>query len=235
MRIARNGVLFALFAAVLAAQDARPQFTTEQVVDRMVRAEEIRIASLGAYTVMRRYRFENKRVNKSAEILLRLTRTPNGSKSAQVVSESGSAFIRSRVLHKILEAEIEPGQESERDHGRILPANYQFRLIGSSVSEGRPAYLLALIPRSNSRFLIRGRIWVDAEDYAVTRIEASPVKNPSIWIKSVQIVQRFAKVGPCWLPVANASHAEARVFGPTDITIDYFDYVLDQNLVRPPS
>ncbi len=38
-------------------------------------------------------------------------------------------------------------------------------------------------PQTNNKLLFRGRIWVDAEDFAVVRIEAVPAKNPSFWTK----------------------------------------------------
>lgn len=216
----------AWLAVALAAQDKPPQLAVEQIVARMVQADAGRIAALGGYTGMRRYNFENKRVNKRAEMVVRLTCARSGAKTFEVVSESGSAFIRSQVLRRMMEAETESSQRSDREQSRILPANYDFRLVGTETSEGRPAYMLDLIPKTKNKFLIQGRVWVDAEDYAITRIEGSPAKNPSFWIKKVKIVHRYGKTGPFWLPVVNSSWAEARVFGPTDVTIEYFDYVL---------
>jgi len=228
------GALPGLLALVLTAQDTPPQLAVEQVVDRMVRADESRVAALGGYTGMRRYRFENKRVNKRAEIVVRLTCTNTGAKTFEVISESGSAFVRSHVLRKMIEAETESSRRSDREQSRILPKNYEFRLIGTDTNEGRPSYLLDLIPKTKNKFLIQGRVWVDAEDYAITRIEGSPAKNPSFWIKSVKIVHRYGKTGPFWLPVVNSSWAEARLFGPTDVTIEYFDYVVaDPSQDRP--
>jgi hypothetical protein len=230
------GALPAFLAMVLAAQDTPPPLAADQVVGRMVRANEGRAAALGGYTAMRRYRFENKRVNKHAEMLVRLTCTGAGAKTFEVVSESGSAFVRSHVLRKMIEAETESSQRNDQEQSRIAPRNYDFRLIGTDSTEGRPCYVLDLIPKAKSKFLIQGRIWVDAEDYAITRIEGSPAKNPSFWIKSVKIVHRYGKTGPFWLPVVNSSSAEVRVFGPTNVTIDYFDYVVaDPNPGRPSS
>jgi hypothetical protein len=135
----------------------------------------------------------------------------------------------------MIEAEIKSSRKGEREQSRILPTNYDFRLIGTDVSEGRPAYLLDLIPKTKNKFLIQGRVWVDAEDYAITRIEGTPAKNPSFWIKSVKVVHQYGKTGRFWLPVMNSSWAEGRIFGPTDVTIDYSDYVVSElNVGRTP-
>ena len=74
--------------------------------------------------------------------------------------------------------------------------------------------------------MVRGRIWVDAEDFAITRLEGSPAKNPSFWIHSVQVVHRYDRFGKFWLPVSNQSRADARIFGLTEVGIEYFAYLV---------
>jgi hypothetical protein len=65
---------------------------------------------------------------------------------------------------------------------------------------------------------------VDAEDFAVVRIEAAPAKNPSFWTKETKIEQVYGKVGNFWLPVSNRSSSEVRLGGHASFTIDYQDY-----------
>ena len=72
-----------------------------------------------------------------------------------------------------------------------------------------------------------GRIWVDALEYAIVRIEGQPAKNPSFWINSVQFVHNYEKSGSFWLAVSDRSETEARIFGSTEVTIEYFNYNLD--------
>ena len=68
---------------------------------------------------------------------------------------------------------------------------------------------------------------MDAEEYAISRIEGTPARNPSFWTRSIHIVHRYGKTGPFWLPTLNHSRAEARIFGSTEVTIEYFDYLLN--------
>jgi len=199
--------------------------TAPEIVDRMVQADNERLSALSGYTGMRRYRFENKRVNKRAEMTVRVTCDSKGAKTFQVVSESGSGFVRNRIIRKMIGAEREASEKGEHEQTRIIPQNYDFRLVGTDLSNGRAAYVLELIPKTQNRFLIRGRIWVDAEEFAITRIEGSPAKNPSFWIRSVQVVHRYDRAGRFWLPVMNQSRAQAKVFGATEVAIEYFDYV----------
>lgn len=197
------------------------------VVARMVQAESRRTAALSGYSGMRRYSLENKRFNKRAEISVRVTCTSTGAKSFSVVAESGSRFIRDRIIRKMIEAETEASQAGERAQTRILPQNYDFRLLGTEVAGGRRSYVLEVLPKTQNRFLVRGRIWVDAEDYAIAKVEGHPAKTPSFWTRDVQIVQRYTKVGPFWLPLLNHSRADVRVFGRTELTIEYFGYALN--------
>ena len=218
--------LNSVLATAMAAENALPVLTAEDVVNRMVQADEKRLSEFQGYTATRRYSLENKRVNKRAEIMVRVTCTNTGSRSFAVVSESGSSIIRTRVLRKLMEAEAEASQQDTRERNRIVPTNYDFRLAGSETTDGRLAHVLEIVPKTQNRFLIRGRIWVDAEEYAITRIEGTPARNPSFWTRSIRIVHRYGKTGPFWLPTLNHSRAEARIFGSTDVTIEYFDYLL---------
>jgi hypothetical protein len=79
---------------------------------------------------------------------------------------------------------------------------------------------------------IRGRIWVDTEDFAIARIEGQPAKNPSFWIRSVQVVQRYGRTDQFWLPAMNHSVAQARILGATEVVIEYSDYKTDVREVQ---
>ena len=65
---------------------------------------------------------------------------------------------------------------------------------------------------------------MDAEDFAIARIEGQPAKNPSFWIRSVQVEQRYGRTDQFWLPALNHSLAQARIFGATEVVIEYSDY-----------
>jgi len=204
---------------------APPPLTATEIVERMVARDNERLASLSGYTGMRTYRFENKRFNKRAEMTVRVVCDSAGGKMFEVTAEKGSGFVRNRIIRKMLDAEREASQKGEHEQTRIIPANYDFRLVSYDILDGRAVYVLEISPKTKNKFLICGRIWIDAEDLAITRIEGRPAKNPSFWISSVKVVHRYAPAGQYWLPVMNESHAKARVFGATDVTIEYSDYV----------
>jgi hypothetical protein len=205
---------------------APSQLTVADVVDRMVQADNERVAVFSGYTGMRRYSFDNKTFKKRAEMTVRVTCASTGAKTFEVVTESGSGFVRGRIIGQMIEAERGASEKGEQQQTRIVPRNYDFRLLRTDVLEGRPQYVLEISPKTRNQYMVRGHIWVDAEDFAITRIEGSPAKNPSFWIRSIRVVHRYERIGQFWLPKSNHSRAEARIFGPTEVRIDYFDYVI---------
>ena len=221
-----TALLIGFMQAVLTPSE--PPLSTTEIVDRMVQAENERSAAFSGYTGMRRYHFENKKSGKRAEVTARVVCDATGAKNFEVTAESGSGFVRGRIIRRMIDAEHQASIKGEHEQTRILPQNYDFVLVGTEVTDGRTAYVLEISPKSKSQFTVRGRIWVDAEDFGITRLEGSPAKNPSFWIRSVKVVHRYDRFGRFWLPVNDESRADARIFGRTDVRIEYFDYLINE-------
>ena len=97
-------------------------------------------------------------------------------------------------------------------------------MVGYESIASRRMYVLTVEPKTKSKFLFRGRIWVDANDFAVVRLEAEPAKNPSFWTKSSQIEQSYKKVNDFYLPQRNHSVSSIRIGGRAELTIEYQNY-----------
>ncbi len=154
-------------------------------------------------------------------------RTP-GTKDFSIRSEKGSQLIIERVFKRMLQSEKEAVTEENQSHIALNQDNYSFTLTGYESTPAGAAYVLYVEPRTSNKLLYRGQIWVDAEDFAVTRIEGTPAKNPSFWTKETKIVQVYTKVGDFWLPASNRSTSAIRLGGQANFTIDYQDYHITQ-------
>ena len=99
-------------------------------------------------------------------------------------------------------------------------------------ANGRPVFLLDVTPKEDNKYLINGRIWVDATDYSIVRIEGSPARNPSFWVRSVHFEHTYQKVGPFWLASSTHSVGEIRSFGEAELTIETSGYALKPPDVR---
>ena len=206
--------------------------TADDVMARMFEQDHQREALGGGYSGSREYTLRNQQLNKRAEMVAGVVCDADGTKHFQVVSEDGWKSANKHVLRKMLESESETSQPTTRPMTRMVPQNYEFQLIGSESLEGRPAYVIDVIPKRSDKYLFRGRIWVDAADSALARAEGEPAKNPSFWTRSVHFVQQYHKSGPFWFPAQTTSVTEAHIFGTTDVSIRYFDYSPLSNSAR---
>ena len=210
---------------VMAASDSTPApQTADEVVAKMMAHDTERLARLQGYSAVRRYVLENQRHHKRAEMLVRMTCLQDGSKRFDVVDSNGWGGARKYVFPRLLEAETEAARPGLRERSRITPENYTFQLVGSEYVRGRPTFVLTIEPKTENKYLTRGRIWVDADEYAILRVEGVPAKSPSFWVKSVHFVHEYDKSGPFWFPVSDQSVTDVRIFGATEMRIEYFDY-----------
>ena len=163
-----------------------------------------------------------------------------GKKEFLIQSATGSKLLIDKVLKKLLEAEKEEqGPEIQRGSA-LTDANYRFTLVGHESGFSGATYVLDVEPRRKDKFLYRGRIWVDAGDFAVVRLKAEPTKSPSFWIRKADIEQVYTKVSDFWLPAYNHSVTAVRLGGRADLTIEYKDYEITDarqvsSLSTPPA
>lgn len=200
--------------------------TTQQVVDKLVQRNLERAHALAAYQGTRVYRLEYQGFPgpRSAEMTVAVKYRSPASKEFTIQSETGSHLVIEKVFHKLLQSEKDALTEENQARVALNNDNYRFALAGYESMPTGPCYVLSVEPLTKNKLLYRGRIWVDAADFAVVRIEAVPAKSPSFWTKETRIVQVYAKVGDFWLPVSNRSTSAIRLGGQADFTIVYQDY-----------
>ena len=145
-----------------------------------------------------------------------------------IESQTGSKFIIDRIFKKLLEGEKEAATDEHRQRTALNADNYNFTLAGSDATSASPAYVLNVIPRTDEKFLYRGKIWVDAKDFAVVRIEAEPAKSPSVWVKKTEISHKYQKIDEFWLPAENRTDSAIRFGGHALLSIEYKDYKITQ-------
>ncbi len=217
------GMLALILALPAAAEAPAPRLSVGEIITRLAAMNEQRAARLRSYRGTRRYVVEYRGFpgDRSASMLVKVDyQAPQ--KTFTIVSEEGSKLLLKRVLRKLVESEQEADQN--RSDTALTESNYRFQLLGSDVVGGRQCYVLDVDPRRKEKFLYDGKIWVDAEDFAVVRIEARPAKNPSFWISRTNIEHHYGKHGEFWLPATNRSTTKVRLGGEAVLTITYQDY-----------
>lgn len=200
--------------------------SADQVVDNLVRRNRERAQALLHSEATRVYRlvYHGFPGDREAEMTVKATYNSPSSKEFKVISQSGSKLIQDRVFQKLLEGEKEAAQPAIRARTLLNRDNYNFELVGYEPSNAGGQYVLRVSPRSRSKYVYRGMVWVDGNDFAVTHIEAEPSQNPSFWTRTSAIHHEYKKVGDFWLPARNESVSNIRLGGCATLTIEYRDY-----------
>ncbi len=214
-------------ASGAAATDGATHLGVDEIVQRLADGEKKRAEDLKGYTEQRRYSvaYRGFPANLSATIVVETTYDAPVNKQFHILSQTGSKMLADHVLKKLLEAEREAAQNPAAT--APTTANYSFTLVDQQFVDGRLCYVLHVEPKTNSRLLYRGTIWVDADDFAVAKIEAEPARNPSFWIRETKIHHVNAKTGEFWLPEHNQSQTDVRLGGRATLTIDYGAYKME--------
>jgi hypothetical protein len=225
MRIRTAVILFLALGplTICRAQEA-PTLYADDVIAKVIDHNRQRDKLGAGYTGSRRYVLENHKFKKRAEMVVSVKGDPDGTKHFEVVSEEGWKSANKHVVRKMLESEAETSRPQIRPTTTLTPENYRFQMLGNDFVDARPAYVIQVIPKREDKYLFAGQIWIDAQDFAVVRVEGKPAKNPSFWTHSVHFVQQYHKCGTFWFPLSTESVTDARIFGKTEVTISYFDY-----------
>src|SRR3954454_1393570 len=156
--------------AVTSASPAGASLTSTQIVDEMSRHNRARAEALKHYQSVRHYEVEYKGYSArlDAKLVVEATYDAATGKTFRIVSQSGNKMLVDKVLKRLIESEQDAAQD--KSSTALTPANYKFTLAGIENVAGRPAYVLDVEPLVDSKYLYRGKIWVDAVDFAVARI-----------------------------------------------------------------
>ncbi|HEY2380428.1 MAG TPA: hypothetical protein VGK48_04530 [Terriglobia bacterium] len=207
---------------MLANASGKTQLFLSELLSRMMAHRKWQDTSLREYQAHRLFHATNTRFNIDSTLEVETTFRSPGPMQSIVVRQDGSAFIREHVFEKILLAESEL---SSNDQADLIPRNYQFTLIGSDACDGRPCWHMSVKPRRPDKFLIEGDVWLDAEDYAVSRVHGIPSKHVSMWISHAEVDWHFRRLNDAgvWLTDKVESSSDVRLFGTVVMQIRY-DY-----------
>ncbi len=209
-----------LAAPATGPTDAAP-LDQNQIIDRMVRAQTARFELFEAYSRTQHYSVKTDRLGLKAELVARVHRDRVKGKTYEVLSRTGSSVVQTHVFDVLLEAEV----ATSRQGGELLtPENYDFRLIGPQDFAGHKCYVFETEPKHKDKRLLKGRIWVDAEDFGVIHVEGKPTESPSFWVGRPMIVQDFTKISGFWWASRRRSYLDNLLLGKSEIVIDYTDY-----------
>lgn len=200
--------------------------SAEEIVAQMEARNLEREMRLASYQVRRIYFVINYRTGRQAQQEVRMVYRAPDRKEFLEISASGSKFLRNRVFGPLMKSEQDVLQPQQKRRSALTHENYEFTLAGEDQLEGRRQFILMMSPRRQEKYLLEGKLWVDGEDFAVTRIEGQPVRRPSFWTRKVTYVRTYRKIGEFWLPAKDESVNEILLFGRSLFRIQHEDYTI---------
>lgn len=219
------GAMAELSGVQSAGLDKAP-LSAAEVVKNLQRKNRERAQSLRQFESTRVYTMQYRGFpsDRHAQMIVNVSYWSPGRKEFTIISESGSKFIIEHVFKRLLESEQEAANRENQRQTELSEATYTFRMLAYENSPSGPRYVLEVTPKSRNKFLFRGTIWVDANDFAVMQIEGEPAKSPSVWIKKTDIEHKYVKVNNFWLPAENHTESIIRLGGRASLSIEYKDY-----------
>jgi hypothetical protein len=209
------------------ATSADSSLTVDQIVDNLVRRDAERARALVHSEAKRTYRltYHGFPSDRDAEMVVQATYDSPAKKNFRIISQTGSRLVLDHVFKRLLDSEREATAEPEIREGMLMNReNYDFALVGVDTTDKGKQFVLAVKPKTSRKYGYRGKIWVDAVDFAITRIDAEPATNPSFWTKKSEFHHEYTKVDGFWLPSRNESVSYVRLGGRATLTIVYENY-----------
>jgi len=197
-------------------------------IDAAVRA---RIDNVVGYTVTEHYAVfrSHDEVHPAAEMLVKTVYRRGYGKSFTVLSESGSALLRSEVLGTLLDNEKRMSQPGNLETALIDSANYDMKLTPDARREfgGRDCVAVSLSPRRSSPYLFKGTLWVDARNYGIVQLEGTASKSPFFLAGTAQVSRQYATVGGFPMATHAKAVSSSALLGQTVVKVDYMYYKVE--------
>lgn len=150
--------------------------------------------------------------------------------SYEVTGEGGSDLIRTKVLRAVLDEERDAISRGETARSALARANYTFQPAGID-DDGLANVLLS--PRRKERVLVAGRMFLQPDDGSLVRLRGQLARNPSFWIRDVEIQRSYERINGVVVPVLLTADAQVRVFGPASLRMTYRYTEIDGRPVSP--
>lgn len=203
---------------------AAPKLSADEVISSLLENNRLREGRLRQYSVTRTYQVTNPSGGLVARTIASMEFRAPASKVFTTHSEEGSWVARRLVFRRLMESEAEAAAGRARQESVVGPGNYTFTLLGEEDVGGFHCIVVNAVPRRRDKYLFEGKVWIDSEDRAVVRIVGEPAKSPSFWIKHVNFVRQYQKIGEFWLPERDESENELKIHGKRILTIEHRDY-----------
>jgi hypothetical protein len=136
----------------------------------------------------------------------------------------GDGFVKSNVLLRLLQSEVDHVQKDDPAATALSDDNYKFSYKGTTQLQNRLVHVFQVKPQTNRLGLFKGKVYLDAHTGSLVRAEGRVAKSPSLFIKRIEFVQDYKEFGAFTFPVHIHSEARTRLVGRAIVDIYHYDY-----------
>ena len=216
----------------LSAPPSLPRMAPELALQAYQRRWESQSAELISYSASTLIRAELPDSQQSGELRVERHYAAPRTLEFKAVHYTGDGFVKSNVITRLLQSEVDHVQKDDPSLTALTPANYKFSFKGSSQMDGRLVHDYQIKPRKKRAGLFKGHVYLDAYTGSLVRVEGTVVKSPSFFIKKIQFIQDYADFGGFTLPTHMHSEALARIIGRAVVDIYQHDYQPETHAVQ---
>ncbi len=221
------------FVSQLPTDDTRSTYsapvgvTSDEIVAKMLERNRLRNEQLRRYSAVRTYEIRNSEGKLAAQEVVRVEYVAPDKKTFNKTSEKGSGIVRHLVFDRLMQSESETSSGREHRNSAITTANYTFTPSGEDDIGPYHCFVLEAAPKSKEKYLFEGKIWIDAQDFAIVKIAGHPAKKPSFWINRADFVRLYQRIDGFWLPWRDETSVEVKIYGRRVFTVDHQEYVIN--------
>jgi len=201
-----------------------PRMAPDLALQVMANHAIIQDAHLGSYSAVSTVSARLPDLKESGQFELDRRYTAPKTLQFTPVQFSGDGFVKSNVIVRLLQSEVDHVQKDDPSQTAINNKNYKFAYKGREILDGRMVHVFNLKPRKKRPGLFKGRIFVDAYTGTLVRAEGRMIKSPSIFVKNIDFVQDYADVEGFTFPTHMHSQAKARILGRVIVDVVHSDY-----------
>jgi len=192
--------MYRMVSIVLLSASLLSGQTAQEIVRRAVQLDDANYERARAYSYL--HRIEERKLNESGQVQTQESKTYRtilvaGDPYSELIQRNDRPLTaaeldreREKLAKETNERQSSPeaarkSREKRRRFMRDLPEAFNFTLIGNEVINGRPVYVIAAEPRPGyhptdslaGRVFpnVRGKLWIDKQDYQWVRSEAEVI------------------------------------------------------------
>jgi hypothetical protein len=226
-------LLKALFAPLIvtlvtvgsgSAEPSSPPLPEKEILSRYVTASRTQQTALRGGTMEVDIDADVPKLRKQGKLHAFRNISTVGRITYRMIGFSGDNTVKKEVIARYLSAEM---QAQTGPSLSITPDNYKFKWKGVRQVGGREIYVFHVSPREKKVGLFQGELWLDASTCMPVRESGRFVKNPSIFLKSMDFVRVYEITEGIAVPQRLESRVATRLFGPVVLNINFSRFSKD--------